>query len=58
MDRKPMYWHINSFLHVSALPRRHLQGVQHEPAEFLHNVVKVKWDDIWQTIQKALTELP
>jgi hypothetical protein len=40
-----MYQHINSLLHVSALHRRHLQGVQYEPADLLLNVVKAKWDD-------------
>jgi hypothetical protein len=45
MHRKPMYYHINSLLHVSALQRRHLQGVQYEPAELLPNVVKAKWDE-------------
>jgi hypothetical protein len=44
MHRKiPMYYHINSLLHVSALQKLHLQGVQNEPAELLPNVVKAKW---------------
>jgi hypothetical protein len=44
-----MYYHINSLLRVSAVQRRHLQGVRYEPAELLLNVMKGKWDEgcIW-----------
>jgi hypothetical protein len=40
-----MYYQSNSFLHVSAPQRHHLQGVQYEPAELLPNVVKAKRDE-------------
>jgi hypothetical protein len=40
----PMYYHIISLLHVSAHQRRHLQGVQYEPAELLPNAMKAEWD--------------
>jgi hypothetical protein len=36
---------VNSLLHVSALQRRHLQGIQYQPIELLPNVVKTKWDE-------------
>jgi hypothetical protein len=47
-SEKPMYYHINSLLHFSALQRRHLQGVQYELAELLPNVVKANWDEGWK----------
>jgi hypothetical protein len=44
-SEKPMYYHINSLLHVLALQRCHLQGVQYEPAELLPNVMKAEWEE-------------
>jgi hypothetical protein len=49
----PMYWHIISLLHVSAHQRRHLQGVQYEPAELLPNVMKAEWGEgciLWPSL--------
>jgi hypothetical protein len=51
--KKPLYYHIISLLHVSALQRRHFQGVQYEPAELLPNVMKVEWDEaciLWLSV--------
>jgi hypothetical protein len=43
--KKTMYYQVNSLLHVWALQRHHLQGVQYEPVELLLNIVKAKWDE-------------
>jgi hypothetical protein len=45
----PIYWHTISLLHVLAHQRRHLQGVQYEPAELLSSFMKAEWDEgcIW-----------
>jgi hypothetical protein len=61
INRKPMYYHINSILHVSALQRRHLQGVQYGSAGLLPNVVKVNWDEeciLWRSEWDPRIPLP